>query len=1275
VDVLRFLLRASAILAVISVLSLTLMPMKLAAYNGSAPYQWDSTVPNYNASTVIHSGTIDTSNLVLADFVGISSSQPNADLYGDWGVPTGWDDDPYLGGAFVGDPNTNGDALDGKWVGIGLNRNLQVGDLQGWWDLKSPASRIMVAQSMDHGNLSLPDQLSFRIFGSNTLWSSTLSSQAVLTDVYLDGWRPHNPAEDQNGDGWCSDDVTAVLQLPGNYRYIKVVPWKGTAPITIECEIDAIAGFAQASPGNSSIILKKYVSVDNQVSWVDADSPTGPSTPVGQNVYFKFYLQNTGDVPLSNIALSDSMYDLGGILPSPPTSLAVGGNYTGIIGPIAATAGQHSNTAQVTANGQGYAVQASDSANYLGVCVYGAYFGPANSVADFGQTADVQVWINAPDFESGQILLKYDPACANVMNWVRNTTDFPSGGWDSSTPGEERINFIADSPMSGAHLVGTLTIQGISADCTSAIDFVTSTEVSQSLSVQVAAVPAGAASRAKAPALYAALYAILDPPNCLEPLNSISHCAVFDQNCNEISACCWTDGTFSSHAPVTALALEKYVSVDGMNSWIDADSAPGPSVPVCHDVYFKFFVQNTGNEPLSNLTLTDSVYDLSGLAPPPATLEAGGNYTRVFGPVAAASGSHQDIGKVTGSFQGNSMSATDPAYYLGVAPGTKITITASSCTANKANHCSTQEFSNQGCNVTLTITERNTGNVDLTGPWVDLYYRSTHDILNSTTLGFSEDANQDGKLNLGEIWQWIFTGPWFDLYDAATHETLNSTTLGFSGDANHDGKLNVGETWQWILDKTLSADTTYTAIGHGTDPLNNDITYPQYKGERFELVVTVPGLFSCSNTCGWTIDGWDIRHGFELHCDITQLLDRLEVNWGKGNNFHCTELKSDDCFYDPQISPNSPNCSCNTYVRSGIGQYNAADGARAEWTFTDTGEPGKNDWAHITIYDANGEQVLDVQGNLHSGNQQFHEDEDQSDTPAGSKVTISLPEAIVIFDNVTSSGNTMATASQNDPAGKLPPAFREKGPFTAIKTSATYAGTVAVGIRYDAASTPNPQKLKLLHFENGNWHDVTTSIDTADNLIWGTVSYLSSFVVASGGSVASVSTATGTGIATLSSESAEIDGLAAVAEGYLPADDKPNLEFKHGFFSFELTDLSPGEVTTLTLSLPTSVPAGSQYWKYGPTPTDPTNHWYQIPMASDGMGGITITLVDGGLGDDDLTPNGVIVDQGGPGYPPGNSGGDPTSLPVFPNVYIGIGAALGAGIVAYLLRRRLTVRR
>ena len=39
---------------------------------------------------------------------------------------------------------------------------------------------------------------------------------------------------------------------------------------------------------------------------------------------------------------------------------------------------------------------------------------------------------------------------------------------------------------------------------------------------------------------------------------------------------------------------------------------------------------------------------------------------------------------------------------------------------------------------------------------------------------------------------------------------------------------------------------------------------------------------------------------------------------------------------------------------------------------------------------------------------------------------------------------------------------------------------------------------------------------------------------------------------------------------------------------------------------------------------------------------ITFSITDGGLGDDDLSANGVIVDQGGPGVP---VAGEPTAIP------------------------------
>ena len=142
-------------------------------------------------------------------------------------------------------------------------------------------------------------------------------------------------------------------------------------------------------------------------------------------------------------------------------------------------------------------------------------------------------------------------------------------------------------------------------------------------------------------------------------------------------------------------------------------------------------------------------------------------------------------------------------------------------------------------------------------------------------------------------------------------------------------------------------------------------------------------------------------------------------------------------------------------------------------------------------------------------------------------------------------------------------------------------------------------------------------------------------VTASYGTREEIVTSTGSGTAYFDTKTGVLSDLSAVSEASLPAAGRPNLIFPHGFFSFTITDLTPGGTASVTITLPSAVPVGTQYWKYGPTPTDPTNHWYQLPMGDDdGDNMITITLVDGGLGDDDLTLDGVIIDQGGPANPP-----------------------------------------
>jgi hypothetical protein len=66
-----------------------------------------------------------------------------------------------------------------------------------------------------------------------------------------------------------------------------------------------------------------------------------------------------------------------------------------------------------------------------------------------------------------------------------------------------------------------------------------------------------------------------------------------------------------------------------------------------------------------------------------------------------------------------------------------------------------------------------------------------------------------------------------------------------------------------------------------------------------------------------------------------------------------------------------------------------------------------------------------------------------------------------------------------------------------IATDVPYAGNVHVCVHYDPAQVPGPEGvLRLLHYQNGTWVDVTSSVDIAQNVICGVVSSLSPFVIA-----------------------------------------------------------------------------------------------------------------------------------------------------------------------------------
>ena len=58
----------------------------------------------------------------------------------------------------------------------------------------------------------------------------------------------------------------------------------------------------------------------------------------------------------------------------------------------------------------------------------------------------------------------------------------------------------------------------------------------------------------------------------------------------------------------------------------------------------------------------------------------------------------------------------------------------------------------------------------------------------------------------------------------ATVVVLDKDTVGMTGDTGADGIMSPGETWTWTVNVVINANTTFTVVGDGIDPLNNHVS-------------------------------------------------------------------------------------------------------------------------------------------------------------------------------------------------------------------------------------------------------------------------------------------------------------------------------------------------------------------------------------------------------------------------------------------------------------------
>lgn len=123
-------------------------------------------------------------------------------------------------------------------------------------------------------------------------------------------------------------------------------------------------------------------------------------------------------------------------------------------------------------------------------------------------------------------------------------------------------------------------------------------------------------------------------------------------------------------------------------------------------------------------------------------------------------------------------------------------------------------------------------------------------------------------------------------------------------------------------------------------------------------------------------------------------------------------------------------------------------------------------------------------------------------TPVGTNISIQPRDpstgatpATLTFSQVSQDGMTALTVSNQ--GLPIPQGFKLGDPpiYYEISTTASFTGSINVSINYNGIQYTDENALRLLHFENGSWVDCTTSVDTVNKIIYGTVSSLSPFVI------------------------------------------------------------------------------------------------------------------------------------------------------------------------------------
>jgi uncharacterized membrane protein len=467
-------------------------------------------------------------------------------------------------------------------------------------------------------------------------------------------------------------------------------------------------------PAQPSINVEKFVSPDGGATFFDADTPPGPSIPQGTNPVFRYVVTNTGNVPLQNVTLVDSVL---GLITVPTTTLAPGESFTvDVTGTWAQ--GQQFNLATATGVYEGITVTDADPAYYVGLIPAQ----PSIDVEKFVSPDGGATFFDADTPQGPSIPQGTNPVFRYVVTNTGNVplqnvtlTDSVLGTITIPTttlaPGESFTVDVTGTWAQGQQLnlaTATGEFEGITVTDEDPAYYVGVIPAQPSIDVEKFVSPDGGAtffdadtppgasiSQGTNPVFRyvvtntgnvplqnvtltdSVLGTITIPTTTLAPGESftvdVTGTWAQGQQFNlatatgEFEGITVTDADPAYYVGVIpaqpSINVEKFVSPDGGATFFDADTSPGPNIPQGTDPVFRYVVTNTGNVPLQNVTLTDSV--LGPITIPTTTLAPGESFTvDVTG--TWAQGQQFNLATATGEFEGITVTDEDPAYYVGI---------------------------------------------------------------------------------------------------------------------------------------------------------------------------------------------------------------------------------------------------------------------------------------------------------------------------------------------------------------------------------------------------------------------------------------------------------------------------------------------------------------------------------------------------------------------------------------------------------------------------------